>query len=104
VIYSTDSDRGEKCRRATTDNGLVDGERKQQYSPRQPCVEIDANQVEMRLIKKAGGAVHNIIGIASLLAKVESTCVSLRTTRTVGFKRRGPVASGQCRACGEKRA
>jgi hypothetical protein len=32
-------------------------------------VDIDANQVGMRLIKKSGGAVHNIIGIASLLAK-----------------------------------
>ncbi len=37
--------------------------------PRQPCVDIDDNQVGMRLLKKGEGAVHNIIGIASLLAK-----------------------------------
>jgi hypothetical protein len=55
----------ERCRFATT----ASTENENGNRPRQPCVDIDANQVGMRLLKKGGGAVHNIIGIASLLAK-----------------------------------
>jgi hypothetical protein len=61
-LYAILSARRRRAMTASTEN-------ENNNLPRQPCVDIDANQVVMRLIKKTGGAVHNIIGIVSLLAK-----------------------------------